>query len=113
MTRAEWFRPKFRWLKGLALLGLLGVVAFAAGDRVGDDNLRGILMLGGFFAFAPVVVWFSFMPILHWKDRYVGRHPNLWGGFMVFETSGFTRLIYWFVHLLADYRARGPYRDVP
>ena len=109
MTRAEWFAPKWKWGRRFALSGLLGIPLLVAGAVTKSTPIG---MLGG-LPFVPLLVWLSLVPILHWKDRYVGRRPIIWVAFMVLETTGWTRLLYWFVHVLPDSRSEGPDGDRP
>jgi len=62
---------------------------------------------------APLIFWLCFIPIMHWRDRYRGTKPYTWGAFLVFETSGWSKIFYWFMHVLPDRERRGLYRDVP
>lgn len=83
----------------LAVVGALtGLEAFAA---------VGLLLL------VPLVFWVAFIPVLHWKDRYVGTSANVWGAFLVFEISSWSKLFYWFKHVLPDWRRSGVYTDTP
>ena len=56
----------------------------------------GVLLVLPFFVFSYVLC------ILHWKDRYIGRHSNIWGVILLLEVSGWTKLIYFFRHILSD-----------
>lgn len=101
--------PKWKWLKRFGLAGLAGlaiVVPAALADQPGLTVIGVLLAL-------PLIFWLSFIPIMHWRERYIGSRPNTWGALMVFETSGWTRLLYWFVHVLPDSRAEGAYGDRP
>jgi hypothetical protein len=47
--------------------------------------------------------------ILHWKDRYRGRHSDLWGVLILIETSGWMKLVFIFRHIIPDIRHSGRY----
>ncbi len=109
MNRTEWFESKWRWLKRFALLALVGIVAAAVGaatDMIGLAALGGLLLI-------PLMFWLAFIPVLHWKERYIGGSSNVWGAFLVFEASSWSKLLYWFVHVLPDWRRSGQYMDAP
>jgi hypothetical protein len=42
-----------------------------------------------------VVIW-------HWKERYQGKHSDLWGALLLIETSGWLKVIYLFRHIFPD-----------
>ncbi|SFK46816.1 hypothetical protein [Lysobacter sp. cf310] len=109
MTRAEWFEPKWLWLKRFALAAGLGIALMIVG--IAADVVA--LTFVGCVLFAPLIFWVAFIPILHWKDRYIGGASNVWGAFLVFETSSWSKLFYWFIHVLPDWRRSGQYADAP
>jgi len=106
MTRTEWFEPKWLWLKRFALSAVAGAVLLTAAV-VTDIQILAL----GFLLLAPLIFWVAFIPVLHWKDRYIGGRGNVWGAFLVFETSSWSKLIYWYVHVLPDWRRSGQYAD--
>lgn len=111
MSRADWFRPKWKWLRRLAFLALMGVAAFVAAMLIfGEES--GIAAAILFVTLAPLMIWLAYVPVMHWRERYHGKRPNVWGGFLVFETSGFSKIAYWFAHVLPDWYGSGPYKDV-
>jgi ABC-type Fe3+ transport system permease subunit len=109
MTRAEWFKSKWLWLKRFALAAALGVPLAVVGFAT---DLRGRAFVGLALA-VPLFFWLNFIPILHWKDRYIGGASNVWGVFLAFETAGWSKLFYWFMHLLPDWRRSGQYAEAP
>ena len=109
MNRAQWFETKWIWLKRFAWAGLAGAALIAAGAF---SELPAIAAVG-LLLLIPLVFWVAFIPVLHWKDRYIGASPNAWGAFLVFETSSWSKLFYWFVHVLPDWRRSGAYADAP
>jgi hypothetical protein len=109
VNRAEWFKPKWLWLRRFALLAAVGIIVMIAGfliDIVPLAVLAGLLIV-------PLVFWLAFIPILHWKERYIGGTSNVWGAFLVFETSSWSKLFYWFIHVMPDWRQSGQYADAP
>jgi hypothetical protein len=106
--RAAWFRAKMRWLRHFAFAALAGVPLVA----VGAWQHRPVLAAVGALPLVPLVAWLVVIPILHWKDRYVGGHSDLWGGLLVLETSGWSKIVYWFRHVNPDRRREGRYADV-
>lgn len=105
--RKEWFESKFRLLKKFFYLGLAGVVGLIVCLSTGLENFVVIPI----FMLVPLIFWLAFIPVLHWKDRYKGSHTNVWGCFLVFETSGWSKILYWFMHVLPDRNRSGQYRD--
>lgn len=112
VSRNEWFLPKWKWLKRFALVAVPGAVLLGFGFAKFDGLLGGALFVLGFLMCVPLVFWLILLPVLHWRERYKGTHPNIWGAFLVLETSGWTKIIYWFVHVLPDWKQRGIYQDV-
>ena len=109
MDRARWFGPKWKWLKRFALAGLVGVALLCIGVFLESNALAA----GGLALLVPLIFWLAFIPVLHWKDRHIGTSGNVWGAFLVFETSSWSKLFYWFRHVLPDWRRTGPYADAP
>ena len=109
MDRTQWFEPKWRWLKrfGAAAVGGGALMAIGALTELHAVAAIGALLL------VPLLFWLAFVPVLHWKDRYIGTSGNVWGAFLVFETSSWSKIFYWFRHVLPDWRRSGPYADVP
>jgi hypothetical protein len=96
----------FGWL-ALAGLPFIALAAFTA------DFIRNFAIIAALFLIVPGFVYIYVMVILHWKDRYRGRHSDLWGVLILVETSGWMKLIYVFRHIIADMRHSGPYRVTP
>jgi hypothetical protein len=109
VNRTEWFEPKWRWLKRFSFVALAGIAALLVGATA---DLIVLLVLGGLLLI-PLVFWVAFIPILHWKERYIGGNSTIWGAFLVFETSSWAKLFYWFIHVLPDAKRSGPYADSP
>jgi hypothetical protein len=114
MSRTEWYRPKMKWLKRFALLALVGVAAITLATwRYPVGAVGDALFLLGIVTIAPLLFWLYYVPVMHWRERYRGKRPNIWGAFLVFESSGVSRILYWFVHVLPDQRKAKLYRDAP
>ena len=109
MERSEWFEPKWLWLKRFALLAALGIGISVFAAYLNLLPLAGISVL----LVAPLIFWLAFIPVLHWKDRYRGDKSAVWGAFLVFETSSWSKLVYWFVHVLPDWRKSKQYEHAP
>lgn len=112
MTREEWFSGKFRWLKRFFFVSIAGLICALLGAFAPNETLSSILVVLGLLAIIPLIFMLCFIPILHWKDRYVGSKSNVWGAFLVFETSGWTKIFYWFVHVLPDKGMTGQYANI-
>ena len=80
------------------------------------------LLLAGFFIFfsrvlvftgalllIPFLVHLNVLALWHWKERYQGKHSYLWGAFLIFETTGWSKLVYLFRHIFPDRKSRGQY----
>jgi len=96
------WRRRFRRLGWLAIfagagLPFLAVAAFRERGQLAIfcGVTGGVLFLPGFLYLYVLTIW-------HWKDRYKGRHSDLWGALLLIETSGWFKLVYLFRHLLPD-----------
>ena len=105
--RNEWFAPKWLWLKRFAIAGFAGLAVICVGVVAELPAIAAI----GIITVVPLIFWLAFIPVLHWKDRYIGGRSGVWGGFLAFETSGWSKLFYWFRHVLPDWRRAGRYKD--
>ena len=108
MNRDSWFAPKWKRLKQFAILACIGLLIVVAA------MLADMPMLGAFsiILFVPLMFWLVFIPVLHWKDRYLGQRSAVWGAFLVFDTSSWSKLVYWYRHVLPDWRRQGRYVNV-
>lgn len=107
MDRREWFQPKWLWLKRLALAAAAGLALLVIGVLVNSPIWFGFAAVSAL----PLLVWLVLIPVLHWKDRYIGQRSAAWGAFLVLETTGWSKIVYWFRHVLPDWRKSGRYRD--
>ncbi|MGA2569119.1 MAG: hypothetical protein ABSF23_01245 [Terracidiphilus sp.] len=95
-----------RLLSWLVLIGLpLLVAAYLTSDVV-----QIICGVAGVLFILPGFIYVYVLVILHWKDRYRGKHSDLWGVLILIETSGWMKLVYLFRHLIPDMRHTGRYR---
>jgi general stress protein CsbA len=100
-----------RFLGWVAIAGL--VILFLAAVSQGSlGYLSTFLVVLGLLLFVPGFVYLYVIVILHWKDRYRGRHSDLWGVLILIETTGWMKLVYIFRHLLPDMNRSGRYRLV-
>lgn len=102
------WRRRFRrlgWLAILAGAGLpfLAVAAYRERAAASSCGVTGAVL------FLPGFVYFYILTIWHWKDRYKGRHSDLWGALLLIETTGWFKLVYLFRHLLPDALESGRY----
>jgi hypothetical protein len=108
------FLERVRFLKRLGFLALggLALLLLALALPEGGGLQVTAAVLGG-LTVVPVVFYFIFLTLWHWKGRYRGEHSDLWGGLLVIETSGWFKLVYLFRHILPDARGTGRYRRPP
>jgi hypothetical protein len=93
---------RFRLLKRLAIFALAGLPFLAVAAFRERGALAIFCAITGVVLFLPGFVYFYILTIWHWKDRYEGRHSDLWGALLLIETSGWFKLVYLFRHLLPD-----------
>lgn len=111
MVADAWFESKFKLLKVFGIAAALGVVAIIGGTFVMMKDPSAIAeFLIGILLLAPFLVYATLLTVWHWKDRYRGEHSNLWGALLLFETSGWLKIVYWFRHIIPDARRTGRYR---
>ena len=107
MSRQDWFEPKWYFMKRFALMALAWAFLCLAAVLLGIEPLAiGALLI------VPLLLWVVVVPLLHWKDRYVGERSTLWGVLLLIETSGWFKLVYWFRHVLPDWRQSGRYEEM-
>ena len=68
-----------------------------------------MLVFTGVVLFVPGALYMMLVTIWHWKERYRGKHSDLWGGLILLETTGWFKLIYLFRHVIPDARGTGRY----
>ena len=107
MNREEWFENKWRYLRKFSFMAVVGV-AFIIAALITEIEILAI----GLFLVIPLLGFLVVVPLLHWKDRYIGEKSTLWGVLLLIETSGWFKIIYWFRHILPDKRKVGRYESV-
>ena len=107
MKRKEWFDSKWRYMKRFFIMAILGIGFLVLAEMLEIKSIAwgGVLIV-------PLIYWLVMVPILHWKERYKGTKSTLWGALLVIETSGWSKIVYWFVHVLPDWNQTGNYEDV-
>ena len=96
----------FGWL-ALAGLPFFALAMFTA------DFIRDFAVVAALLLIVLALVYIYVVIILHWKDRYRGRHSDLWGVLILIETSGWMKLVYIFRHIIPDMRHSGRYHIAP
>jgi hypothetical protein len=66
-------------------------------------------VLAGMVLFVPGAIYLLLVTMWHWKERYRGKHSDLWGGLILLETTGWFKLAYLFRHIIPDARGMGRY----
>ncbi|MGD0647378.1 MAG: hypothetical protein ABR971_05240 [Acidobacteriaceae bacterium] len=96
----KWPR-RFELIRGFGWLMLVSVAFFLVAMILPEEQRKwpevfGVLFLLPLFLYTYVVV------IWHWKERYQGKHSDLWGALLLIETSGWLKVIYLFRHIFPD-----------
>lgn len=107
--RDEWMEKKFARLELLFWFAAAGAVALCVALPVLSGAARTAVVLPAIALIAPFFCYVVFMTIWHWKYRYHGKHSDLWGAVLLIETSGWFKIVYWFRHILPDWRGTGRY----
>ena len=101
--------PKMTTVKLLSWFATAGGGLLAAALFVSDHPLKIAMLVAGLLFIVPWIFYLNVMAIWHWKERYRGKHSDLWGAILLIETSGWFKVVYWFRHILPDRRSRGRY----
>ena len=104
-----------RWEKRFENIRFLGWFALASLPffvlaLVTSDFLQIICAVAAGLLFFPAFIYLYVIVIWHWKDRYRGKHSDLWGALILIETSGWMKIVYLFRHIIPDLRHSGRYR---
>jgi hypothetical protein len=92
----------FGWLAlGGVFLGLIAVLT--------SDPVRKWTAIFAILLCLPALLYTYVIILWHWKDRYRGKHSDLWGALILLETSGWFKIVYVFRHLVPDMRHIGRY----
>lgn len=65
--------------------------------------------MAAFILIFPFILYLNIFTIWHWKRRYRGERSELWGAVLLIETSGWFKIVYWFRHIIPDWRGSGRY----
>ena len=104
-----WSEGKFATMKMFAWIALAGVVLACLCFLAVSARAKGASLVAGILLVVPLFVFVALMTIWHWKYRYRGEHPDLRGAILLIETSGWMKMVYWFRHILPDWRGTGGY----
>ncbi len=105
----EKWKKRFNLLRYFAIALLSGVVCFVWQYFLADGFFKNTLIVLGLLFMLPFCVYLFFLTIWHWKQRYIGKHSDLWGALILVETSGWMKIVYLFRHIIPDARGRGRY----
>lgn len=93
-------------MKRFAIMAIVGIGFFVVSDAL---DMK-IVAWGGILI-VPLIFWLLIVPLLHWKDRYIGTKSTLWGALLLLETSGWFKIAYWFRHIIPDWKKSGRYAN--
>jgi hypothetical protein len=85
------------------------ITAYILNEFMYDNWVMKFFIVAGMVLFLPATCYTYVLLIWHWKDRYQGKHPDLWGAIILIETSGWMKLVYIFRHLIPDFCGTGRY----
>lgn len=107
-----------RWGKRFGNIRLLGWFAlaglpFCAAAFFTSGFVRIFCTIAALMLIIPAFIHIYVIVIWHWKDRYRGKHSDLWGALILIETSGWMKIVYFFRHILPDMRHTGRYLTEP
>ncbi len=99
---------RFRWLQRLGIAALLGLAILL--PCIFMERMAPLaLVLTGMVLFVPGAIYLLLVTMWHWKERYRGKHSDLWGGLILLETTGWFKIVYLFRHIIPDARGTGRY----
>ncbi|HEY5028774.1 MAG TPA: hypothetical protein VIK39_10230 [Candidatus Angelobacter sp.] len=104
-----WDDVQFELLVVFGWLSLGGLLLLALAFFVGKGGGGAGLAVTGMLLVLPVVFHAILITVWHWKSRYKGSNSKLWGALLMLENTGWSKLIYFFRHVLPDRRKRGRY----
>ena len=107
-----------KWDKRFANIRILGWLVLAGLPffvfaLVTSEFLQILCTVAALLLILPAFIYIYVVVIWHWKDRYRGRHSDLWGALILLETSGWMKIVYFFRHIFPDLRHSGRYRLEP
>jgi hypothetical protein len=104
-----WEEVQFDSLKAFGWIAFAGLLLIGVALLVGKEGMGSGLAVLGALCVVPGAFHGVLVTIWHWKSRYKGSHSKLWGALLILETTGWSRVIYFFRHVLPDRRNRGRY----
>ena len=104
-----WLEDRFAMTKKYGLTASAGITFVAIGIIFKANSLMLSLIFIGILMLIPFFMHETVFTVWHWKRRYRGEHSDLWGAILVIETSGWCQIVYWFRHILPDWRGTGRY----
>ena len=106
-----WLEDRIAMTKKYGLAALAGAALVAVEFSPKRMEYMVPLIVIGAIMMVPFFIHETIFTIWHWKRRYRGEHSDLWGALLVLETSGWFKIVYWFRHILSDWRGTGRYSD--
>src|SRR5882724_7902152 len=89
-----WQETKFVWFVVFSWMLLPGIALFCLALVGSTDWPYALAGLAGFLLMVPFIIHLNVLAIWHWKSRYIGEHSKLWGAILIFETTGWFKLVY-------------------
>jgi hypothetical protein len=111
--RDEWLQQRIAMTKKFGLAALTGIALIVIGFSLKEIDYKVSLVVVGVLMTIPFFIHETVFVVWHWKRRYRGQHSDLWGALLIIETSGWFKIVYWFRHILPDWRGTGRYSDQP
>lgn len=109
--RDSWLESRIAATKKFGIAAIFGLALILAAFAPKEDQYKYSLIFVGVLLIIPFMIHETLFTIWHWKRRYRGEHSDLWGALLVIETSGWFKIVYWFRHILPDWRGTGRYSD--
>ena len=82
------WRQRFKRLGWLAIFAAASVPLFLVAVLSERQQVTIFCAVAGLVLFLPGFLYLYLLTIWHWKDRYKGKHSDLWGALLLIETSG-------------------------
>ena len=108
MSETLW-QSRFHLLRQLGVAALFGLLIAMPCVFVTNQTVFAGFFIVAILLVLPGMIYLVLVTIWHWKQRYRGRHSDLWGGLILLETSGWFKLVYLFRHIIPDARGTGRY----
>jgi hypothetical protein len=105
----QWLKDKVAITEKMAWTALAGGILLAISIWMPAGPVAIAIAVIGALLLMPLLICLCFIPLLHWKRRYRGDHSTLWGALLLFETSGWFKIVYWFRHIRPDLNNTGRY----